>query len=203
MRDGDAAVALAAPRRHGRVGALTTPAGLRVATVALVVGVLVVGTVAPCGARTARTPPTRSASTATPLLLDAEDLYVALADADAAARRRSCAPATSRRRSGRYLEDIDWPGAASSRSPPSRALRRRPRRRIDARRPAPALHRLVEAARANSRLDYPVGAAYLRQASDLMSDEMLPAADDDLRGRRPRRLDRGYRAGTSACRRRC
>ena len=35
---------------------------------------------------------------------------------------------------------------------------------------------LVESARTNSRLDFPVGAAYLRRASDLMRTSILPAA---------------------------
>ena len=55
---------------------------------------------------------------------------------------------------------------------------------------------LVESARTNSRLDFPVGAAYLRRASDLMRTSILPAATsvyDDA----ARHLYRGYRSGTS------
>jgi hypothetical protein len=49
----------------------------------------------------------------------------------------------------------------------------------------------VEAARANNRQSLPVGAAYLRQASTLMQQELLPAADR-LYGVEARRLEHGY-----------
>ena len=56
---------------------------------------------------------------------------------------------------------------------------------------------LVEAARVNSRLGHPVGAAYLRQASDRMRQTILPASTiiyEDAAGE----LDGRYRAGTGA-----
>src|SRR5262245_2302135 len=49
----------------------------------------------------------------------------------------------------------------------------------------------VEAARANDRQRLPVGAAYLRQASTLMQQELLPAADR-LYGVEARRLEHEY-----------
>ena len=50
----------------------------------------------------------------------------------------------------------------------------------------------VESARANSRHEFPLGAAYLRRASDLMRSTILPAATDLYR-QAAMRLDRSYR----------
>ena len=46
---------------------------------------------------------------------------------------------------------------------------------------------LVETSRANSRLGYPVGSAYLNQARDLVNDELVPTADQ-LRREGERRM---------------
>jgi hypothetical protein len=56
---------------------------------------------------------------------------------------------------------------------------------------------LVEAARANNRQDLPVGAAYLREASALMRDQVLPATDR-LYQIEANRLDHSYQSGASA-----
>jgi hypothetical protein len=56
---------------------------------------------------------------------------------------------------------------------------------------------LVETARADNRQGFPVGAAYLRQASTLMREQLLPAANR-LYDVEARRLSGDYRSGTSA-----
>ena len=55
----------------------------------------------------------------------------------------------------------------------------------------------VESARTNNRLDHPLGAAYLRRASDSMRNSMLPAATS-IYEEAARRLYDAYDEGTSA-----
>ncbi|WP_064745183.1 hypothetical protein [Pseudonocardia acaciae] len=55
---------------------------------------------------------------------------------------------------------------------------------------------LVEQARANNRRGLPVGAAYLRRASDLMQTSMLPAAES-VRARQAQLLDDAHRRAAS------
>jgi len=61
----------------------------------------------------------------------------------------------------------------------------------------PIYNGLVERARANHRLGYPVGAAYLSQASDLAQRTILPATDA-LITLNAGRLDHAYQTATSA-----
>ena len=155
--------------------------------------------------RRERQPRRRDAATAvgrqaSSVLVDAEDLYVALADADAGAStaylRAGLEPPALRTR---YTATSTTP---VSDSPPSPASPRS----ADAARPAIAaielgaarLRRLVESARTNSRHEFPLGAAYLRRASDLMRSH------DPARRRRActteaaQQLYRSYRAGSVA-----
>jgi hypothetical protein len=53
----------------------------------------------------------------------------------------------------------------------------------------------VEAARANARQGFPIGAAYMRQADALLKSSMLPAADR-VYAAEARRLNSDYRTGT-------
>jgi hypothetical protein len=161
------------------VAGLTTPAVLRGAAVLLV---LVLAVLAIVGVRSAtdRRRATDAIATADGhLLADAEELYVALADADAAA-------STSFLRTGqeppalrtRYAEDLERAGARLS-TIAERTVDAGAREQLGqlvtwlAR-----YHGLVELARANDRLGFPVGGAYQRQASDLMRDDVLPAATE-------------------------
>src|SRR5262249_18400496 len=61
----------------------------------------------------------------------------------------------------------------------------------------PVYSGLVETARADNRQGFPVGAAYLRQASTLMRDQLLPAANR-LYEVEARRLSGDYGSGVSA-----
>ena len=109
-----------------------------------------------------------------PRLADATALYAALSDADATAATTFLTggvESTALRR--RYLSDVQSAGrrvvtlagdpeAAKAVGEVASAL--------------PVYSGIVEAARVNNRQGLPVGAAYLRQASALMRDRLLPAA---------------------------
>ena len=134
---------------------------------------------------------------ATPLLVGAEELYVALADADAAAStaflRAGLEPPELR---ARYLDDLEIAGA---KLPLIAARTRGSARSSDAvamiTQELPVYAGQVESARTNNRLDNPVGASYLRRASDSMRNSMLPAATGIYDGGRTpplRRVRRGH-----------
>jgi hypothetical protein len=61
----------------------------------------------------------------------------------------------------------------------------------------PVYSGLIETARANNRQGFPIGAAYLRQASGLLTNRMLPAAGQ-IYAAEAQRLDDDYRTGTSS-----
>jgi hypothetical protein len=184
--------------RRPLVGPLTTPTGLRWASAALLVTTVVFGAIAIGAARHRQDAADTVGLDATPLLLAAEELYIALADADATGSTAFLAggyeaPALH----ARYLGDVDDAGrllidiaAQDGLSSEARAAAAELAAQL------PEYTRRVEAARTNNRLDNPVGAAYLQWASDQMTDEMLPAARG-IYEEAARRLDRGYRAGTS------
>ncbi len=60
----------------------------------------------------------------------------------------------------------------------------------------PTYSGLIETARANNRLGFPIGAAYVRQAALLMTSRMLPAADHLYRTE-AERLNEDYRTGSA------
>jgi hypothetical protein len=112
-----------------------------------------------------------------PLMVEADGLYASLADADATAAttflRGGIEPVALRTR---YL------AALRRASTQLAGLGRRVQGSAEAGAVAaigadlPVYSGLVETARANNRQGFPVGAAYLRQASNLMRTSMLPAA---------------------------
>ncbi len=133
-----------------------------------------------------------------PELVAAENLYGSLADADATAstiflRAGQEAPALRQR----YLDDVKKAGgylAAVARSSEGAADARKAVATISEQ--LPAYTGLVETARANNRQGFPVGGAYLSQASALMRDKILPAATQLYRDA-ALRLDDNYRSGSS------
>jgi hypothetical protein len=157
----------------------TTPGLLRVLSVALI-ALLAVMAVVDFRVGSAR----KNASDAVglqsePLLVRAQSIYSALAHADATATNTFLAGGLESidQRQG-YLADLrsashelsvatreigDSDAAARAATLMSRDL--------------PLYTGSVEAARANNRQNLPVGAAYLRQASTLMQQELLPGAD--------------------------
>jgi hypothetical protein len=155
----------------------TTPARLRAGLVVLVLGSLALGLIA---VRTSvrRLDAARTfGEAAAPQLVDAQDVYVRLVDADAAVSNAFLnngnePPALA----ARYRNDIEAATAAL----PALARRigtasaRNAVRVISE--SLPVYTGLVEAARANNRQAFPVGAAYLHDASSLMRETLLPAA---------------------------
>ena len=156
---------------------LSTPTGLKVAMVATVVLVALFGVAATRAALDRRASADDVVDQAGPLLIDAQDLYVALAGADAAAStsflRAGLEPSELR---AQYLDDLGRAGerltavANSDLGPEAAAAAQTLGREL------PIYADRVEAARTNSRLGFLVGAAYLRRASELMRTEILPAA---------------------------
>jgi hypothetical protein len=116
-----------------------------------------------------------------PLTVSAQSLYRALSDADATAATAFLSPgaetAASRQR---YETDIAAAGTALAQvTAGASGTSAISARRLDVlATELPVYTGLVETARTNNRLGYPVGAAYLREASGLMRATLLPAAQD-------------------------
>jgi hypothetical protein len=176
----------------------TTPGRLVLTSALVVVGAVVFGIVA-TGAEQSRARAVRAARTGTePLLVQAVNLYTALSDANATVATGLLAgglePAAKR---NRYLHDLlvasqsltalTREGGTSSSLPAALGT---------VASQLPVYSGLVETARANNRQRLPIGAAYLRQAADLMTGTMLPAAGRIYRTE-AQRLDADYRTGIS------
>jgi hypothetical protein len=187
---------LGATRQRLRARTETTPGRLRLTMAAIVLLALLVGIV--FGALTASRS-SRADAVATrdePVMVGAQRLYAALSDADATAARTflqgGAEPAALRARYmadlrtasleladlGRRVEGADEAAAVAA---ISAAL--------------PVYSGLMETARANNRQGFPVGAAYVRQASDLMRGRML-AASRQLYAAETQRLSDHQRSGT-------
>jgi hypothetical protein len=188
-------------RRHslaGRLHPLTTPGRLRLASIALVLAVMVLGVVGVRAATERRDATNTIGRDATPLLVGAKDLYVTLADADAAAStaflQAGLEPPELR---ARYLTDIEAAGRQVVNVAGEPNLSEAAAQAVATlNEKLPRYAGLVEAARTNSRLGFPVGEAYLRRASDVMRTSVLPAAESIYEDA-ARHLYRGYRSGTS------
>jgi hypothetical protein len=160
-----------------RAIARSTPGRLTAAMILLLVLGIADGVTAFTGAAAAGSHVTNVRQSSGPRTVDAQSLYRELSDADATAAAAFLAagaePAPVR---SRYLNDIAAAGAYLSQvtagvTRPSNALRTLATE-------LPVYTGLVETARADNLLGYPVGAAYLREASGLMRDTLLPAAND-------------------------
>ena len=138
-----------------------------------------------------------------PLAVQAQRLYRALSDADATAASAflsSAAEPPDLRQ--RYQLDIADASAAlaaaasagTSGTSGTSGTAADPIARISAK--LPVYTGLVETARTQNRLNLPVGAAYLREASALMRDELLPAASQ-LYQSETAQLDDDLSAGSS------
>jgi hypothetical protein len=113
-------------------------------------------------------------TTSGPVAVQAQELYRALSDADATAASAFLAggvePADLR---NRYSSDIAAATAALAAAADSETDEPAVRQ-LSAQ--VPVYTGLIETARTFNRLGLPVGAAYLREASALMRDQLLPAA---------------------------
>jgi hypothetical protein len=115
-----------------------------------------------------------------PLAAAAQQVYRSLSDADATAASAFLSIGTEPPElRQRYERDVAEAGAALAKAASDAADV------ADAAAPVDVLNQslpvytgLVETARANNRLGYPVGASYLREASELMRAKILPAAQD-------------------------
>lgn len=207
---GESIPTVAIPANRSRRGALepllawvrerltTTPGRLALVSIAVVVGAICFGVLAEVSEQ-AREQAASSARTDTePLLAEAVNLYASLSDANASATTTFLVgglepPA----RRARYLQDVR--AASSSLA----ALTRQVGTAAGARDAVATVTAqlsiyagLVEAARANNRQALPIGAAYMRQASDLLKTTILPAAGK-LYTIEAKRLRDDYGTGTS------
>jgi hypothetical protein len=176
----------------------TTPDRLVVVSVLIGVGAVCFGTAVGITERSRQQAAQAVRTQTEPLLVQAVSLYASLSDANATAATTFLTGGlepVSRR--ARYLADLR--AATGSLA----ALTREAGGSADARaaiatisNQLPIYAGLVEAARANNRQGFPVGAAYLRAASNLLTTSILPAADQ-LYAIEARRLTDDYASGTS------
>jgi hypothetical protein len=177
----------------------TTPGRLRLAAVLIAIGAIAFGVVAASAASTRRQAAGAVATETEPLLVEAEGLYASLSDADATAATTfltgGLEPIGRRQR---YVGDL------RSASHQLATLTQQVGGSSQARAAVlvvttqlPVYSGLVDTARADNRQGFPVGAAYLRQASTLMREQILPAAGQ-LYEVEARRLNGDYRSGVSA-----
>jgi len=135
-----------------------------------------------------------------PLAVQAQRLYRALSDADATAASAflssAAEPPDLRQRYQLDIADASaaLAAAASAGTSGTSGTAADPIARISAK--LPVYTGLVETARTQNRLNLPVGAAYLREASALMRDELLPAASQ-LYQSETAQLDDDLSAGSS------
>ncbi len=185
-----------AARLAGR--ATTTPGRMRLAGVAIAVSLLAVALVGTGALRSRQRAASAIGTQAEPLLVGAETIYSSLADADATATNsflRGGLEAADRRQV--YLDDLATAtdqlakvaAQAGTSTDAAHALG-------VINKDLPTYTGLIEAARANNRLGFPVGAAYLREGSTLMQNEILPATGQ-LYQVEAGRLNRAYHSGQS------
>ncbi|HEY7174577.1 MAG TPA: hypothetical protein VH442_06645 [Micromonosporaceae bacterium] len=154
----------------------STPGRLTAAIAVLLVLGIAYGITAFTGSINATNDVSSIRHTSGPLTVEAQSLYRALSDADATASAEflSAGDQSDQLRS-RYLADIA--GASTSLAAVTAGSERPTAAMNTLATELPVYGGLVEAARANNRLGYPVGAAYLREASGLMRQTLLPAAN--------------------------
>jgi hypothetical protein len=153
----------------------TTPGRLNAYLVALTVLGVLAGLAAVVGAVQRSDRIDSVANRTGPLAVQAQQLYRSLSDADAtaaAAFLSSAAEPPQLRQ--RYQADIADASAALAAASTAGTVQSGPIARISA--ALPRYTGLIETARTQNRLNLPVGAAYLREASALMRGELLPAA---------------------------
>jgi hypothetical protein len=178
--------------------AMTTPGKLALVSTLVVAGVLCFGIVGTLAVHS-RSDAANAARTQTePLLVQAVTLYDSLSDANATATTTfltgGLEPAQRR---AHYLQDLRL--ATGSLTTLTREVSGSRQGRAALRTISdqlPVYSGLVESARANNLQGFPVGAAYLRQASNLLTVSILPAANR-LYAIEANRLGDDYRTGTS------
>ncbi len=171
---------MAAGRRSAIAGfARTSPGGLSLITLSLMVLSVLAGVVLSSTASSQTAQLSALTARTEPLTAAAQDLYSALSEADATAASAFLAgglePPDLRERYARSIDTaaaaLGTAGAGERTDPGSQSALNRLATRL------PVYTGLVEAARANNQQGFPVGAAYLREASAMMQSTLLPAAD--------------------------
>jgi hypothetical protein len=180
-----------------RAHAVSTPAALWLSLCSLVIGLLVFGAIGVRVVTERQAAVETVRSEGSPLVFETESLYVALADADAAETtaflQAGLEPQELR---DRYDTDIAQAGGELAEIGRSGVLPGDARASlVSLNQHLPTYTGDIESARTNNRLGYPVGAAYQRQASDVMQQKLLPAALI-LYETSARHLDGGHRAGS-------
>jgi hypothetical protein len=155
-----------------------TPGRLGLLTLGLVVAALIAGAVGAVDARQRADLVDRVTATSGPLAIAAQNLYRALADADAtAASAYLYGGLESEQLRSRYQTGITNAAAALTRLAGGVTERDAASAVSQLSAQLPVYTGLVETARALNRQGLPLGAAYLREASFLMGQTMLPAAN--------------------------
>jgi hypothetical protein len=176
----------------------TTPGRLALASAAVIVGAVCFGVVAGTAGRSRERAAQAVRTETEPLLVEAVRLYAALSDANATATTTFLTgglepPA----RRARYLEDLRTASeslAKLTRELGTSASALKAVATIGDQ--LPLYSGFVESARADNRQGLPVGAAYLRRASELLTSSILPAADQ-LSATEAKRLSNDYSSGTA------
>ncbi len=176
----------------------TTPGRLRLASVVLVAALVLAGVVAGLAASARRDATRTVVDRATPELVAAESLFAALADADAAASsaylKAGTEPPELRRR---YERDIELAGRHLARLGTAAGDAPLARRAVSAiAQHLPTYTGYIEDSRTEDRHANSVSSAYLRAASTVMREKILPQATV-LYTHAAERLDDSYRSGTS------
>jgi len=176
----------------------TTPGRLRLASIIVVAVLLLTGLVAALATTERRAATHAVADQATAELVTAENLIAALADADAAASTAYLTPGIEPKAlRARYDDDVDVAGDDVARLATAAGTDPAARHAVgEIAQLLPQYTARIEASRANDRLGKSVSSAYLRGASALMRDEMIPAASLVYR-HASRRLDDAYGSGTA------
>ena len=191
-------VSVSTRRQPRRLPWLTTPGWFRLAAVVLLAGLVALAVVS-VGAALGRGDATDAVGTTPPRCSWAPRTCTSRWPTPMPQLRpRSSAPGSNPRSYGPATWTTWRPQARSWRSSRrgrvTRRRRAKPWRRITQELPVYAGQ--VESARTNNRLDHPLGAAYLRRASDSMRNSMLPAATS-IYEEAARRLYDAYDEGTS------
>jgi len=176
----------------------TTPGKLMLVSILVLAGAVAFGVIATTAERSRAQAAQAARAQTEPLLLDAATVYTALSDASATVTttflQGGLEPA---RRRAQYLVDLRFASEALTRltrGAADSAAARTAVATIAAQ--LPMYSGLIEDARANNRQGFPVGAAYLRTASALLTGTILAEADH-LYAIEAQRLNGDYSSGTS------
>jgi hypothetical protein len=157
----------------------STPAKLRLLLIGLLLMTIVWGVVEASIVAARASAANNIVFVSEPLTLDAQQIYRSLSDADATAAAAFLSgglePQALRTQ---YQADITHAATLLETATAAAGNSRAGRPLVTMTTGLPVYTGLVETARADNRLGYPLGAAYLRQASAFMRTTMLPAARD-------------------------